>query len=69
MTQFGALLTEDLADQEPTVAFVRLAAAAQQRDPVLCRATHEPLDRLDKGWLARHLVIESMPFGVELVVV
>jgi len=49
------------------MAFVRLAAAAQQREAMLGRAAEELVDRLREGGLPGHLVVEGVAFGVELV--
>jgi hypothetical protein len=67
VAQLRAPITQDFAHQEPAMAIMWLSAAAQQRDtPLRCAAQHL-VDRITEGGLHRHLVVQSVTLGVELI--
>jgi hypothetical protein len=55
VAQLRAVIAQNLADQEPAVTLLRLAATTQQRDTVLSSALQDPTNRSNESGLLGHL--------------
>lgn len=68
VAQLGTVIAQDLADQEATMALLRLSTAAEQCEPMILSAFQQALDSPSKRRLRRHLAIQGMPGGIVLLV-
>src|SRR6202022_1543483 len=64
MPQFDALITQDLANEESTVAVVWIPLAADQGDAVAMRASGEAVDGRFEGPLLGHRSVQRVALGV-----
>jgi hypothetical protein len=64
MPKFDSLVSEDLSDEEPAMAVLRVSLAAEQRDPVALRTSREPLERVRKRLLFGHRPVEGVTVRV-----
>jgi len=67
VAQLRAVIAQNLADQEPAVALLRLAATTQQRDAVLSSALQDPTNRGNESGLLSHLRVQRVPVSIEVL--
>jgi len=60
MTECHPVVSQDLADEQATVALLRLPLAAKQRDPTLASTAQEALNRHLEPWLPGHAIVASV---------
>jgi K+-transporting ATPase c subunit len=64
VAQLGASIAEHLADQQSPVAVARVAAAAQESEPVVLRSLQQPVDRRHEVGFLGHRSVQRVSLTV-----
>jgi hypothetical protein len=67
MPKFNSSVSEDLTNEEPTVAIMWVSLAADQGDAVAARSLKEALDGSREGLPFGHRTVERMALGVVMI--
>ena len=64
MSKFDSLLSQDLSNEQPAMAVLRISLAAEQGEPVPLRTGDEALDRNGRRLLFGHRAVEGVTVRV-----